>query len=228
MTSEQVTFTTPDGLRLEGTLRAGTNGRVALLCHMHHGAREDWDPLAARLHDAGYTVLAINHRGSGASDGPEDSSKADQDVLGAVDYLVARGEERVYPVGASMGGAGSLIAAAAGKPAIRAVVAISAPDEWGGLHVHQFTSRIRVPVVFIGASEDPDGLAPAVRMAPEDGPPRSWNWRGRCTARRSGRGRTPRRSSPGSWPFSRPIRRRARRYSLSSRTPFRCRWPSSM
>ncbi len=85
--------------------------------------------LVQRLLDSGLSVLMIDLRGHGNSSAARLTYgwRERHDVLGAVDYLLERGyaEGRIGVLGASMGGATSLMAAAA-EPAIGAVVTDSA------------------------------------------------------------------------------------------------------
>ena len=84
--------------------------------------------LARRLVGRGYNTLLFDLRGHGSSEGDQVSGGfyEREDVLGAFDFLVARGTppEHIGLVGFSMG-AGTAILAAAEEPGIRALVADS-------------------------------------------------------------------------------------------------------
>lgn len=102
--------------------------------------------LAARFNEAGFAVLMIDLRGHG------DSSRARLtygererfDVLGAVDWLRARGHARIGVLGASMGAASTLLAAA-DEPGIRAVVADSAFCDFGQMIERQYRKLSHLP-----------------------------------------------------------------------------------
>ncbi len=109
--------------------------------------------LAARFNAAGLAVLMIDLRGHG------DSSRARLtygererfDVLGAVDWLQAQGHARIGVLGASMGAASTLLAAA-DEPAIQAVVADSAFCDFGQMIERQYRKLSRLPgIVLPGA-----------------------------------------------------------------------------
>jgi pimeloyl-ACP methyl ester carboxylesterase len=70
---QAVTFPTADGLTLEGTLYAAGSTWV-LLAHMRPADMTSWFDFALAAQQAGYTALAYNNRGYGASDagGPLD------------------------------------------------------------------------------------------------------------------------------------------------------------
>ncbi|PZR03285.1 MAG: hypothetical protein DI536_36170 [Archangium gephyra] len=70
------------------------------------------------------------------------------DVLGAVDWLRAHGYGRVGVLGASMGAATTLFAAAA-EPAIAAVVADSPFVDFGLMIERQYRRLSRLPVWFL-------------------------------------------------------------------------------
>lgn len=142
---EDVTLRTADGLLLRGWLfpaskRATddlsrvigpTADRAVVLVHGKDGNRMDSPYLqrvARWLLGAGYTVLTIDMRGHGVSEGQRFSLGQHErlDVAAAIDHLVARGIPigRIALVGESMG-AGTVLQAVALRPDIGAVVADS-------------------------------------------------------------------------------------------------------
>lgn len=108
--------------------------------------KTDTQALARQFGAAGFAVLMIDLRGHG------DSSRARltygqrerYDVLGAVDWLRAQGHRRVGVLGASLGAASSLLAAA-DEPAIDALVADSAFADFGQMIERQFARQCRLP-----------------------------------------------------------------------------------
>ncbi len=114
---EQITFTSADGLTLNGYFYPNLAAREAIImCHGFHGAGHDLHEAALDVQAAGYNALTFDFRGCGASGGKHTSVGfwEVQDVLGAVEYLKSRPEvdpERIGAYGISMGGATVIIAA---------------------------------------------------------------------------------------------------------------------
>lgn len=131
--AEEVEFTSAeDNTRLRGWFfraEAAQPAPTIVLCHGAWTGRRECLPLAVRLRDAGYHVLAFDFRAHGQSEGRFISvgHHEAKDVLGAVAYVKARPEvdpTRIGVVGFSMGAAAS-IQAAARCPDIAALVADS-------------------------------------------------------------------------------------------------------
>ena len=112
----------------------GDGARAVILVHGREASKQNaitgnLVKLGAALHDAGLAVLMIDMRGHGESEGERFSFGVyeRQDVLGAVDFLVAQGARpgSIGVLGISMG-SGAAIGAAAEEPAIGALVLDSA------------------------------------------------------------------------------------------------------
>ena len=129
---EDVEFTPRDGdLALSGWLIPGGPNAPTLIFVHGIGSVRSGDKtmeLAARLVDRGFNALMFDLRGHGSSEGDSVSGGLHErrDVLGAFDYLVARGTapDSIGVIGFSMG-AGTAVLAVAEEPAIRALVADS-------------------------------------------------------------------------------------------------------
>ena len=65
-----------------------------------------------------------------------------------------RGKQKVFLVGASMGGIASLVAGANVKPAVDGVVSVSAPARFLGMDAVATAPRLRVPVLYLAAEND--------------------------------------------------------------------------
>ena len=105
----------------------------------------------ARAHvAAGISVLMIDLRGHGASTRARMTYGAAEklDVLGAVDWLRRQGHRRVGVLGASMGAASALLAAA-DDTVIEAVVADSAFAHFGAMIERQFRQLSGLPSFFV-------------------------------------------------------------------------------
>jgi dienelactone hydrolase len=159
-----VSFTTADGVRLEGRLFGpgdGSAGPGVVLAHMLPADQSSWFAEAIRLSNAGYRVLTFNFRGYcpggdlGCSEGDRDPGATAVDLAAAVDELQGTGVDRVGLVGASMGGTASLSVAAAQPAAIDAVITLSAPISIGGLSVSpDALSAITAASLFIAGTGD--------------------------------------------------------------------------
>lgn len=102
--------------------------------------------LAAHFAAAGLAVLMIDLRGHGRSSAATLTYglRERHDVLGAVDWLRAQGHRRIGVLGASMGAAAALLAAAE-EPALAAVVADSAFADFAQMIERQFAKLSRLP-----------------------------------------------------------------------------------
>lgn len=104
--------------------------RAIILVHGRNASKQNaitgqLPRLAAELHAAGLAVLMIDLRGHGESEGKRYTFGVHErrDVLGAVDFLIARGFSagQVAVLGISLGGA-AVIGAAVEEPAIGALI----------------------------------------------------------------------------------------------------------
>jgi pimeloyl-ACP methyl ester carboxylesterase len=129
-----VEFPTTDGVTLSGWYVPGDNGRAVVLLHGAGSTRSAVLDHAAVLAGHGYGVLLYDARGHGRSAGRamKFGWHGDEDVGGAVAFLVAQpGVTGVAAVGMSMGGE-QAIGAAASDPRIGAVVAEGATNRVAG------------------------------------------------------------------------------------------------
>ncbi len=114
LTSTPVTIAARDGLRISGRL-TGTGGRpVVIFCPGINGSMDGDSYLLPAFDAAGLDVLQIDWRAHGGSEGDCCTLGVREmaDILGALDFLAARGVSRVGLMGFSMGGAVALRAAA--------------------------------------------------------------------------------------------------------------------
>ncbi len=115
---ENVSFPSRDGVMLAGWYVPNEDSdRAVVLCHGMGADKSDMLDFVLALHDGGYTVLAPDFRGHGASGGFSISYglKEKGDISGAVDFLRRKHPARskhVFGVGWSMGAASLVLAAA--------------------------------------------------------------------------------------------------------------------
>ena len=128
-TPEDVSFTTSDGLRLEGWFVPSRNGATVIAFPGRSGPQEH----ARMLVSHGYGVLLFDRRGEGASEGDPNvfGWAGDRDLHAAASYLRSRPDvdpERIGAIGLSVGGE-MLIHAAAHSDAFKAVVSEGASGQ---------------------------------------------------------------------------------------------------
>jgi len=113
---EAVWFRSRDGLRIDAWWipAAQPTRRTVIICHGREGSRERELPHAQALHKAGFNVLMFDFRAHGRSEGQHVTfgMYEKDDLLGALDFLAARGIQSAGVLGFSMGATTAIIAAA--------------------------------------------------------------------------------------------------------------------
>ena len=128
-TPEDVSFTTRDGLRLEGWFVPSRNGATVIAFPGRSGPQKH----ARMLVEHGYGVLLFDRRGEGASEGDPNTFGwvGDRDLHAAAAYLRTRPDvdpERIGAIGLSVGGE-MLIHTAAHSDAFKAIVSEGASGQ---------------------------------------------------------------------------------------------------
>jgi pimeloyl-ACP methyl ester carboxylesterase len=108
--SERTELRGHNGLRLQADAYGPADGPPALLLHGLGQSRQSWGPAAARLGSQGWRAYAVDLRGHGDSDRPMESAYEHADIGRDISAVCAGLAERPLVIGASMGGAGSLLA----------------------------------------------------------------------------------------------------------------------
>ncbi len=126
---EDVSFTTSDGLRLEGWFVPSQNGATVIVVPGRSGPQKQTRMLVRN----GYGVLLFDRRGEGASDGDPNifGWGGERDLHAAAAYLRSRADvdpERIGAIGLSVGGE-MLIHAAAHSDAFKAIVSEGASGQ---------------------------------------------------------------------------------------------------
>jgi pimeloyl-ACP methyl ester carboxylesterase len=145
--TEDVTFTTGDGVDLVGSLYG--EGTTAIVCsHMNQSSKADFAAAGPLLAVEGFMVLAYDNRGDGESG---QGLPADRvlDLLAAIDLVRARGAEQVVLLGASRGGTLSLDAAA--QTTVDAIVTLSSPPPVDGPAA---VAAVTAPSLYINSEND--------------------------------------------------------------------------
>ena len=167
--SEAVSFSSADGVKLEGRLFG--NGSVGVvLSHMLPADQTSWWGFARELSEGGYMALAFDFRGfcpggdAGCSEGEKDIGAMWQDVVGAIGFLRSEGATQVMLVGASMGGTASLVGAAQDGVEVSVVVTLASPVGIDGLAADaNLLTRITAAKLFIAGTGDRFGAAEAAQ-----------------------------------------------------------------
>ena len=137
---DEVAFAARDGLTLRGWwipaaptlshLVQGEEGsdRAVIMLHGHGGSMDPDVQYVPALHAAGFNVLMFDFRAHGRSDGRVSTIGylERQDVLGAVDFVRAKGIERIGLLGFSMGGVVAMLTVPI-CPDVRAVISDGGP-----------------------------------------------------------------------------------------------------
>lgn len=159
---EETVITARDGLQLAAWFvpYAGSE-RAVLVVHGKGKCRScEFDDrfmeFAAQLHAGGFNLLMIDLRGHGQSEG-ERFTLGDherRDVLGALDWLVERGFERIGIVGVSLGAVSSVGAASDPESGhlVKALVIDSSFSDLSELLRVRFTKESGLPGVFFPGS----------------------------------------------------------------------------
>ncbi|MCX6026554.1 MAG: alpha/beta fold hydrolase [Chloroflexi bacterium] len=124
LTFEEIGFPARDGVGLRGWwIPAPGSARTVIFLHGQGGSMDPDVQYAPALHAAGFNVLMFDFRAHGRSQGDFVSVGylERQDVLGALDWLAQRGQDRVGLLGFSMGGAVAMLTAPI-APQVRAIV----------------------------------------------------------------------------------------------------------
>ena len=127
--AEDVAFKSTDGIELAGwLLRGAAKMPPILVCHDLGESKNAVINVAIALNNAGFTVLAFDFRGHGASGGDGSTLGIDEvrDVLGAIDYVTHLSEDGVDVRAIGIFGAGmgahAAVLAAGERPVLRVLV----------------------------------------------------------------------------------------------------------
>ncbi|MBB5873942.1 pimeloyl-ACP methyl ester carboxylesterase [Allocatelliglobosispora scoriae] len=146
-----VAFGAPGEHNLAGVVM-GDGPAGVILAHQSNGSVCQWLPFAKTLAERGLRAFAFDMNG-GASSAYSGATVA-QDVATATAYLRGQGVTSVVLVGASMGGAAVISAAAAITPPVDGVVSVSGAPTWTGIDPLAAAGKLAVPALFLCAKGD--------------------------------------------------------------------------
>jgi alpha-beta hydrolase superfamily lysophospholipase len=151
-------FTSDDNVTLSGKI-VGAGTTAIIFSSMDGDSKVDWVDLGPLLASRGYMTVSYDYRGLGASQGHYDRSKIDHDLNAEIQAAQQHGATKYILMGASLGGLVTLKVAAATHPT--AVVALSAPQGFGGLDVNEDELRaITAPKFSQSRRAIPDSSTP--------------------------------------------------------------------
>jgi pimeloyl-ACP methyl ester carboxylesterase len=151
--SRPIAFTAGDGVALTGDV-LGSGDTAVVLAHEFPSSLCGWFPYASELARAGLMVLAFDSRSTGA--------RLDLDLAAAVDRARALGATRVVAMGASMGGAATLLAGGRDCFLVSGLVSVSGETDLRAfgegappLYAVPWEPRISAPLLVVGSKGDP-------------------------------------------------------------------------
>lgn len=176
---QDVSFSTDDGVTIAGSLYLPARpGPAVILLHALSRTREDWQPVATRLSDAGFVALAIDLRGHGASGPLPEGTSFDNltgmvaDVKAARAFLATRHEvspNRIGIAGASIG-ANLAILYAAGDPTVRSLALLSPGLDYRGLRPEAALRKYGDRPALLVASREDSYATNSARQLAKSGP----------------------------------------------------------
>lgn len=170
--SAELRFKAADGTRL-AAFRLGSGKTAVLLAHQSRGDACQWIWYAKRLAGLGYTVIALDFRGYGDSQtrGGRARGRLAADLAAAAKTARARGAQKVFAVGASMGGTAVLAAGVNIRPRLNGVVNLSGPAEYAYIDALKLVPRLTVPTLYVVGQQDADFAMDAQRLYDATGAP---------------------------------------------------------
>jgi pimeloyl-ACP methyl ester carboxylesterase len=168
---KEIEFAADGGPTLRG--RIWSEGRIGVvLAHGMSGltGQDDWNAFAGYLASLGYGVFTFDFRsfcdGDGCSEGSLEYGEYWRDAVAAVEYMRSRGSERIFLIGASMGGIAAFRAADEGELDLAGIVSLATP-QYPSIYYYyeppvddvtpERLQRIAAPKLFIAGNDDTQG-----------------------------------------------------------------------
>lgn len=132
----------------------GTGSTGVILAHMRPADQTAWFPFATDLAATGdYTALTFDFRGYGESTGDKEFDRVDADLTAALRYMREDlGIDKVFLVGASVGGTAALVVAS--RETVAGVISISSPSVYQQVDAVSVVGSISAPKLFITSIDD--------------------------------------------------------------------------
>ena len=152
--SRPISFTTPDGATLEGTLHG--SGETAVIFSVMGNCKRGWEKMADLIGQHAIMALTYQWRGCRTSGGVDNKEiqKFVEDLRGAIRFMRDQGAKKIILAGASLGGVAS--AKLAAEVEADGLIVIASPAEipdWG-FEVKAADMNTDIPKLFITAEND--------------------------------------------------------------------------
>ena len=148
-----VSFRADDETMLNARLWIRDPQRLVIYLHECRDDQTAWWPTAEVGAPGDPSTLTLDLRGHGTSEGDDDDvTSMPRDVSAALAFARERGFQRVVIVGAGMGAAIGMVAAAEDRSA--AVLGLSAPSEFGDIRTLEVAKRLEQRVALIATDGD--------------------------------------------------------------------------
>lgn len=172
--SDQITFTTSDGITIVGTYQRSNDQKGAILLHMMPADRTSWITTAQKLDEQGYASLAIDERGHGESTmngilnyknfTDEEQQAKILDAEAALTYLLHQGfsKENIVVMGASIG-ANLAIQLLTRHPELPLAIALSPGLNYRGIKTDELITQLHPgqKVILVASEEDVESFESA-------------------------------------------------------------------
>lgn len=154
MDSHTISFTTPDGATIDGTLYG--SGPIGVIFSVMGNCKRGWENIANLVAQNNMMALTYRWRGcrdNGSADNDEMKKFVD-DLRGAVAFVRKLGAKRIILAGASLGGVASAkIAAESQADGLIVIASPSEIPEWG-FRIESADVNVNIPKLFISAEHD--------------------------------------------------------------------------
>lgn len=165
----RVAVAAEDGTALGGYLWPG-GGRGVVIVGAYGEDTAQLVPIATNANAAGATVLLMDPRGHGISDGTQDPHLLVSDIEAMLADLRTRGAEDVVVVGMRHTATAALVASTDPPPGLDRVVAFFPFEQYQGLDAISVIGNAAIPLTIVGAS-DPSDLGPWAGTLSRAAPP---------------------------------------------------------
>lgn len=140
-----------DGQTLGGHLY-GSGEVGVILAHQYNGDQTGWTDFAMVLAAHGYQALTFDFRGFPESGLIIHVPDSELDLKAAYDFMRPR-VQSLFIAGASMGSDAAILLAA--DYPVAGLILLSTPVEFSGVNVYDADAKVKAPMLFVEATDDP-------------------------------------------------------------------------